>query len=99
MRACLLYTREKHRQHNLLHYGLSVGDVSKHHALDDAVVFLFRQVLVGDQGSIVLGGWGRVYPLQPGMALNLLQGGPSLRIPLKHTVYQTKAMMRRQYKE
>lgn len=46
---------------------------------------------MGDQGSVVLGGRGRVDPLQPGMALNLLQGSPSLGIPLKHAVYQTEA--------
>lgn len=45
---------------------------------------------MGDQGSVVLGGWGRVDPLQPGMALNLLQGCPSLGVPLKHTVYQAE---------
>ena len=78
------------RQHDSLHYGLSVGDVSQHHALDDAVVLLVRQVLVGHQGSVELGGWGGVDPLQPGVALDLLQGGPVLGIPLKHAVYQTK---------
>lgn len=51
---------------------------------------------MGDQGSVVFGGWGWVNPLQPGMALNLLQGSPSLGIPLKHTVYQTEAMRRRE---
>lgn len=49
---------------------------------------------MGDQGSVVLGGWGRVDPLQPGMALNLLQRSPTLGIPLKHTVYQTESMRR-----
>jgi len=57
---------------NLLDYGLSVCDVSKHHALDDAVVFLLRQVLVGDQRSVVFGGWRWVNSLQPGVALNFL---------------------------
>lgn len=75
---------------NLLDYGLPICNVSQHHALDDAVMFLLWQVFVRDQGSAILGGWGWVHPLQPGMALNLLQGGSLFGIPLKHAVYQTE---------
>ena len=81
--------------YNLLDYGLSVCNVSEHHALDDAVVFLLGQVLVRNQGSAIFCGWGWVHPLQPSMALDLFQGSPPLGIPLKHTVYQTEGKMRR----
>ena len=90
---------ERQTGHNLLNYGLSVRNVSEHHALDDAVVFLLWQVLVRNQGSAILCGWGWVDPLQPGMALDLFQGSPSLGIPLKHTVYQTEGRMRRRMRD
>lgn len=77
------------RRSDLLDDGLSVGDVSQHHALDDAVVLLLRQVLVRHQRSVVLGGRGGVDTLQPGVALDLFQRGSSLRLPLEHPVYQT----------
>lgn len=94
MSECSCLETEQKTQRDLLDDGLSVCDVSQHHALDDAVVLFLRQVLVRDQGSVVLGCWGGVDPLQPGVALDLLQGSPSLGVPLKHTVYQTEATRR-----
>lgn len=44
---------------------------------------------MGDQGSVVLGGGGWVHALQPGVALDLLQGRSALGVPLKHSIYQT----------
>lgn len=75
---------------HLLNNGISVSNVSQHHALDDAIVFLLRQVLVGDQRSVIFGGWGWVNPLQPGVALDFIQGCSLLGVSLKHPVYKTR---------
>ncbi len=66
----------------LLDDGFSVSDVSQHHALDDAVVFLFRQILVRHQWGVVFGGWRWVHSLKPCVALDLFQRCSPLRIPL-----------------
>ena len=75
---------------DLLYYGLSVCDVPQHHALYDPVVLILRQALMRHQGGVELGGWGRVHPLQPGMALYLLQRRTALWVPLQHPAYQTR---------
>lgn len=72
----------------LLDDGFSIGNVSQHHALDDAVVFLFWQIFVRHQWGVVFGSWRWVHPLKPCVALDLLQRCSPLRIPLKHSVYQ-----------
>lgn len=74
---------------HLLNDGLSICDVSEHHALDDGVVFFLRKVLVRHQRSAVLGGWRRIDSLQPRVALDLLQRGTMLGVPLQHPIYQT----------
>lgn len=69
---------------DVLDNGVSVCDVPEHHALDDAVVLLFWEVLVGHEGDVVLGGWWGVYSLEPRVALNLFQRGSPFRVSLQH---------------
>lgn len=81
----------------LLDDGFSIGDVSQHHALDDAVVLLFWQIFVRHQWGAVFGSWRWVHPLKPCVALDLLQRCPPLWIPLKHSVYQAVKNRKRRW--
>lgn len=81
--------KKRYNQWHLLNDGLSICNVSKYHALDDGVVFFLRKVLVGHQRCAELGGWRRIHSLQPCMALNFLQWGTPLGVPLQHPIYQT----------
>lgn len=69
---------------DVLYDGVPVCDVPEHHALDDAVVLLFWEVLVGHKGDVVLGGWWGVHSLEPRVALNLFQRGSPFRVSLQH---------------
>lgn len=60
-------------QQALLNDGFSISDVSQHHALDDAVVFLFGKILVRHQWGVEFSSWRWVHPLKPRVALDLLQ--------------------------
>lgn len=47
-------------------------------------MLLLGHALVGGEGQQAAAGGGRVHPLQPRVALDLLQGGSLLRVPLQH---------------
>lgn len=70
--------------HHSLLDGVPIRDVPAHHGLEDDLVLLLRHALVGGEGQQGAAGRGRVHPLQPRVALDLLQGCSLLRVPLQH---------------
>lgn len=69
--------------------GIAVSDVAAGHGVEDDLVFLLGQAAVGGEGGGTVPCGGGVDPLQPGVVLDLLQGGTTRRVPLQHTGDQT----------